>query len=932
MKGLLPTFLALISTWVPGQTLTLTGPVSPVTFPDGPEFATSVLQRPWDMNQLRDIARDYGFVSIGTSGGIWSGVTGIDPNNNTPRVDNFKLFPLLPNFLRGPDYLPYSSFYTNGTPYGHLNPIDADRFTRISFRLSLPEAHRSNVAVWWATTFNRLPEVDGHWTSIPDSQPSFSASLQYVEHTQPTGFRVYDLEPGRAGHDPEQNTFLAYPQNGSGGDWAGNVWGFFLQPSDQAKATDSVPVKVDWIRAYDPVASPRQVITWNSSGLNGSYDSIQIYVDTNNSGYDGDLLIDGLANDGSYTLRTGSLPPGDYWIYLVGVRHENFDLVQQAVSNYSARIRIGGPPLIEITAPSFTSGEDYAATELGNPWDFQDASDYVFTSQMSNIQHVGGVLKAVTDDPIPPFPETDAQIWLNTVKDGQVIPIDSRRYRYVSFRMRVTEEPGYGDLDDKIERGWESRFIWWNSTGSPTVDGSYSKDVPLFEGWRTYSVDLWDNNFLEDPAAIPAVPQLGWEEIGSVRNLRFDPLEAHFPTRFDLDWISLNAENILQNGQYTVKWTITDPDSASVNVKVFADTELPSGSLVRSGTPILTRNGAAPGPDSFVWQPGALSNPVFIRVEVTDGSRVSEALSRVPIATGFRMPTQRTIPVSGDYDGDGRNDLMVYEPSTGNWYLRPSSGAPPRSILWGDASMIPVPGDYNGDGFFDLALYQPSTGNWFIRSLSDGPPITFGQTWGDAGMDPVSGDFNGDGVYDLAVYQRATGNWFIRSLGPIGPNNPPITFGQTWGDAGMIPVSGDFNGDGVADLAVYQLGTGNWFIRSLGPLGPDNPPITFGQTWGDASMTPVPGDYNGDNVADLAVYQRATGMWFIRSLGPLSPDNPPITFGQPWGDAGMDPVPGDYNGDGVADLSVYHRGTGNWFIRSLGLGPPILFGEIWGAP
>ena len=33
------------------------------------------------------------------------------------------------------------------------------------------------------------------------------------------------------------------------------------------------------------------------------------------------------------------------------------------------------------------------------------------------------------------------------------------------------------------------------------------------------------------------------------------------------------------------------------------------------------------------------------------------------------------VPVADDYDGDGVADLAVYRPSTGEWFVRPSSGA-----------------------------------------------------------------------------------------------------------------------------------------------------------------------------------------------------------------------------------------------------------------
>ena len=213
-------------------------------------------------------------------------------------------------------------------------------------------------------------------------------------------------------------------------------------------------------------------------------------------------------------------------------------------------------------------------------------------------------------------------------------------------------------------------------------------------------------------------------------------------------------------------------------------------------------------------------------------------------------------------------------------------------------------------------------GPWFIDANGNGAwdsgiDIVYA-SFGQAGDLPVIGDWNGNGSAQIGVFRD--GAWFLDANGN-GAWDPGIdTVYASFGQAGDLPVIGDWNGDGIAaEIGVFRDGA--WFLDA-NDNGAWDPGIdTVYASFGQAGDLPVIGDWNGDGItAEIGVFR--DGAWFLDANDNGAWDAGTDTVYASFGQAGDLPVVGDWNGDGIAsEIGVFRDGA--WFLDANNSG-------VWG--
>jgi Bacterial Ig-like domain (group 3)/FG-GAP-like repeat len=393
-----------------------------------------------------------------------------------------------------------------------------------------------------------------------------------------------------------------------------------------------------------------------------------------------------------------------------------------------------------------------------------------------------------------------------------------------------------------------------------------------------------------------------------------------------------------------------------------------------------------------------------VSVILNNGSRTFR--DRVDYPAG-PAPNESTGPTtysiaSADFNGDGIPDLAV---ANSNCPTFPSCGAGTIAIVLGNGDgsfqgpsqystgtdtdpRSVVVGDFNNDKIPDLAVANYATNNLSVLlGVGDGTFLTaapfpvgsapsavaVGDFNSDGDLDLVAADFNsgtvsmllgnGDGTFQSAVsYAVGSGPIAvsvadlrgIKKLDLVVVNELSSTISVLLGNGdgtfqtqqtfatgtGGNPVSvavGDFNGDQIPDVAVADsetkqvsilLGKGNGTFRTatMYPVGA-------------SPLSVVAADFNGNGILDLALTSSSSGGFPGDSVSLLfgagnGTFQTPTLF--PAGYLANAAVVGDFNGDGTPDLAVANGGsntvslllnTQGTLVRSAASANPSSYGQ-----
>jgi probable HAF family extracellular repeat protein len=482
-------------------------------------------------------------------------------------------------------------------------------------------------------------------------------------------------------------------------------------------------------------------------------------------------------------------------------------------------------------------------------------------------------------------------------------PLDEARGGIAETRISAPMSVSGGSVVGKCYSGDES-FVYYSTAACGVLNGNlhyfrFSEDtLPQFL-------------FFRDQAAT------GVNSSGTVAGYAYTQAATDGNTRPD-------EEEVLRAFSYTEQSGITDlgtlggQDSSAADIN---DAGTIVGWAERSdGTAeafALAQGGAMGGlgipqehSESQATAVNSSGTVVGYATATTDGSPTLQSAFVYTAGTGMRLADDLLLPSFGQWHVTGLNDINANGEAVGTAQLGETEyGVILRPVSQNTSFPQALRVAQEDDRLGDFLVWRPASGTWYAHlSTIDGNSVTYdtvlSRQWGLPGDIPVFYfDGDGDGSADLTVWRPATGTWYsCRSQDSFDCSQAEIV---QFGLPGDIPVLGDFDGDGKSDYAVFRRSLplagiiGTWYVK---PSSGD--PMWLRQ-WGLAEDYPVPADYDGDGLTDLAVFRPSTATWFVIPSAGASGS----FIAKQWGLPADQPLAHDADGDGKSDFVVFRPGS-----------------------
>lgn len=341
-----------------------------------------------------------------------------------------------------------------------------------------------------------------------------------------------------------------------------------------------------------------------------------------------------------------------------------------------------------------------------------------------------------------------------------------------------------------------------------------------------------------------------------------DGMSDSFETQYGLDPLSSNDASTdldsdglsnLQEFQLGTFPNDSDSDNDGIN----------DGDEVTAGTdPLVNESSGSLGTKADFNGDGfadmiyrdTTSNQWSIHLMNEEQATVTDNVSGMSVVTSWQYNG------TGDFNGDGNDDIVIRNAVSGQWYIYNFNGSNIVSrgyVGIESASLVEVRAvaDFNLDQRDDVLLRNVETGEWSMSLINNRsvtsvlfPPMSRVTSW-----DIVdAADFDSNGSPDILIRNSSSGSWYIYLYNSTSITNRGYITSLTSDLDEPVQGVADFDGDGASDLLLRNSDSGNWTMILMNGLSPKST-LTLALPSSASWQFHTADDFDADGKADVVI-------------------------------------------------------------------------------
>ncbi|MEP7284537.1 MAG: hypothetical protein ABI947_02060 [Chloroflexota bacterium] len=255
---------------------------------------------------------------------------------------------------------------------------------------------------------------------------------------------------------------------------------------------------------------------------------------------------------------------------------------------------------------------------------------------------------------------------------------------------------------------------------------------------------------------------------------------------------------------------------------------------------------------------------------------------------------------------------MIVADNGSDWYI---SGETNPSC-WNDTSLDVLKG-VPGSAFDVIStvsevnavgVFRPSSTAFYLRNTNTTGGADIATALGASTDLPVSGDWDGDGIDSVGVYRPSTGQFFLTNSNTFGA---PIAYSFALGSPGDQPIAGDWNSNGKDGVGVFRPSNGLLYLKNILTTGFAD----FQMVLGSPGDVGVAGDWDGDGIDSPGVYRPANASFYLSNK--VCNCSTIADFQAALGFSGDTPFTGDWTGIGRTGIGVFRPSNGLIYLKNI---------------